>query len=548
MGKEHDAKLQVWKREVQKNESACMLLQEVISKLPPLAEDDMELNRTVDMNEESLQHYKFYNKDIFSYCLSVIVPIKEQLNECQTTDDVLKAALDVLKGQEIPYYNLLPDEATCLRLQKRWAVLVSRVITTYLKEFRYLNNHALWHIPHKYSTEMAQKSEICSLDLEFVNANISGEMAQLMISNQDRYVPSFINNTRNKEIISPVAMHGDQLFEERARNVQWTYRVGENKFDKLEGFSTEFADWHAKVTLYKIEFDRFVKSSSAGELGTTRSSVNRTGKTTAAQGIDKKYNEYKEFNDREVEAHICAAFMEMSDMVTMESLPSYDLPDDTVPRDAKSQWLLLICEQLVKTHLFGSGEITDFVQKADDLQRALGGPFHCRQDDCHKIYNQHSQRIKHEIDVHGTKFNECTAADLDEFGYYNCAAGCGYVFSTKTAQNRHLRDKYGDFEQLDNEVQDDNCILPKSDYKFNYHQSKLMFGLLLRDFNDTIREGDGEHLFVLYKLALLLYHSEKHTKYAYFVLLHLLKIVAILPEFDAHRWKWNRFYNKYGGK
>ena len=33
-----------------------------------------------------------------------------------------------------------------------------------------------------------------------------------------------------------------------------------------------------------------------------------------------------------------------------------------------------------------------------------------------------------------------------------------------------------------------------------------------------------------------------------FVLLHLLKIVAILPEFDAHRLKWNRFYNKYGGR
>ncbi len=51
--------------------------------------------------------------------------------------------------------------------------------------------------------------------------------------------------------------------------------------------------------------------------------MNRTGKTTAAQGIDKKYNEYKEFNDREVEAHICAAFMEMSDMVTMECEYTY---------------------------------------------------------------------------------------------------------------------------------------------------------------------------------------------------------------------------------
>ena len=38
--------------------------------------------------------------------------------------------------------------------------------------------------------------------------------------------------------------------------------------------------------------------------------MNRTGKTTASKGIDKTYNEYKEFHEREVEAHICAAFMQ----------------------------------------------------------------------------------------------------------------------------------------------------------------------------------------------------------------------------------------------
>lgn len=68
----------------------------------------------------------------------------------------------------------------------------------------------------------------------------------------------------------------------------------------------------------QIEFSRFVRHSSGGEVGTTRSSMNRTGKTTAAKGVEKKYNEYKEFHDREVEAHICAAFMEMSGMAIME--------------------------------------------------------------------------------------------------------------------------------------------------------------------------------------------------------------------------------------
>ena len=104
---------------------------------------------------------------------------------------------------------------------------------------------------------------------------------------------------------------------------------------------------------------------------------------------------------------------------------------------------------------------------------------------------------------------------------------------------RHLQDNHSNYTAVEtSDVQEEECGSPKPDFKFNYHQNKLAFGLLLLDFNDAVREGDGEHLF---------YHSESHTKYAYIVLLHMVKVVAILPEFEAHRLKWNRFYNKYRG-
>ena len=48
--------------------------------------------------------------------------------------------------------------------------------------------------------------------------------------------------------------------------------------------------------------------------------MNRTTKTNAAKGIKTHYNEYKEFHKCEVEAHICASFMEMSGMSTMEGV------------------------------------------------------------------------------------------------------------------------------------------------------------------------------------------------------------------------------------
>ena len=69
-----------------------------------------------------------------------------------------------------------------------------------------------------------------------------------------------------------------------------------------------------------MESSLFVKSSSAAEVGASRASMNRTGKATAAKGVHDNYNEYKEYHDREVEAHICASFMLMFGMKKLDGL------------------------------------------------------------------------------------------------------------------------------------------------------------------------------------------------------------------------------------
>lgn len=67
-------------------------------------------------------------------------------------------------------------------------------------------------------------------------------------------------------------------------------------------------------------------------------------------------------------------------------------------------------------------------------------------------------------------------------------------------------------------------------------------------FEDAVKEGDGQRIYELYKLFLLIYKSHKHTKYAYVTLHYLVRISAILPEFEADRPKWNRVVNLHGGK
>ena len=76
-------------------------------------------------------------------------------------------------------------------------------------------------------------------------------MAPILKSNQEKYVP-VASVDDQKKVLLRVAQHEDQLYEERGRNVQWTFGDGGNVYDRLEGLRTEFAVWNAKVTLYKV--------------------------------------------------------------------------------------------------------------------------------------------------------------------------------------------------------------------------------------------------------------------------------------------------------
>ena len=72
------------------------------------------------------------------------------------------------------------------------------------------------------------------------------------MSVQERYVPQLTQGD-SKMILQPIFLDGDQLTEERARNVQWVFQDGDDQFDRLEGLDPTHASWHAKVNLYKVK-------------------------------------------------------------------------------------------------------------------------------------------------------------------------------------------------------------------------------------------------------------------------------------------------------
>jgi hypothetical protein len=79
------------------------------------------------------------------------------------------------------------------------------------------------------------------------DTNKSPEMAGMLKLLQDRYVPNCDGN-----ILETVTLDGDQLTEERARNVQYTFHFGTTPAERLEGLDPTFADWHMKRYLYEV--------------------------------------------------------------------------------------------------------------------------------------------------------------------------------------------------------------------------------------------------------------------------------------------------------
>lgn len=77
-------------------------------------------------------------------------------------------------------------------------------------------------------------------------------MAQLMMKNQQHYVPLTDGEWNQAEILEPIFFDGDALTEERARNAQWMFKDGDSRIDRLEGLDPVHTDWHAKVKLYEV--------------------------------------------------------------------------------------------------------------------------------------------------------------------------------------------------------------------------------------------------------------------------------------------------------
>ena len=97
-----------------------------------------------------------------------------------------------------------------------------------------------------------------------------------------------------------------------------------------------------------------------------------------------------------------------------------------------------------------------------------------------------------------------------------------------------------------NSPQDDEASTGATAY--DYACEALSLGLLLMEFRDGIREGDGERVLRVWKYLFLIFKATGHHNYALEAFTLLEQYHFLLPPFLAEQLKWLRFINTHGKK
>ena len=84
-------------------------------------------------------------------------------------------------------------------------------------------------------------------------------------------------------------------------------------------------------------------------------------------------------------------------------------------------------------------------------------------------------------------------------------------------------------------------------YIFNYSHNILKTGLVLRDFQDAIKEGDGGRIEYIWKFLMLLFKVCGKTTYALAAIRLHAQLNSLLTPQEAHSLRWNRTINLKGG-
>ena len=240
------------------------------------------------------------------------------------------------------------------------------------------------------------------------------------------------------------------------------------------------------------------KGNSVGDWGTYASNAIISGKGNALGDVfGDNYDKIREFFQTETDAFIIAASLSYFGMDKVTDQPTKNhIPDDLRNASvvAKREWfhkqVCSMLEMYVMDSMITLEEHSHMVEE-----------FKCRDPECQRTYKYEKCRVRHEQKCHSL---------------------------------------FAEDDQTTSE-KDQKTTSESEDRIFNYGCLHLSLGLLLRDAEDSVKEGDGDRLLRVWKFLTFVYRLEGANKYALAGLRIQASVLGLLTPKDAHRFKRNRF-------
>lgn len=263
-----------------------------------------------------------------------------------------------------------------------------------------------------------------------------------------------------------------------------------------------------------------------GDWGTFASNAVVSGNTNALRDVLDHYNKVKEFFNIETDAFVIAATLKYFGMSSVEDTPSKNcLPFNIHNYNSrrKREWLSKHVDNMIEQY------VMDSVNPVSDLQRGQANQnqvnpqrqtFPCSFAGCSTIFIYKKCLENHERKVHG-----------------KVAAEQATAIPVSTTPSSIIDDIFTD--EITEKKDEDKT--KKEDNVFIYGCVHISLGLLLRDADDAVKEGDGERLVRLWRFLTLLFRMQGNNKYALAGLRLTASVKGLLTPKQAHRLTWNRF-------
>lgn len=289
----------------------------------------------------------------------------------------------------------------------------------------------------------------------------------------------------------------------------------------------DFFDQFENILVYslicQVAFKNFYNTKSAGDKCTLYSDRNLINRRNVRENVDAAVNPCRKFFELEIKARLIASAVHELGMNNLSDSPTGEFWQPNLPEASdieKKEYLHKVASRVVDSYvirrknvesIFNSLLAAEEDEASNRRNQTDDGRFICNFPGCGKTFKVNGKRLRDHESTHSPP-----------------------ISTSDSQQSLFSREGVS------------AVPVPEKDDMFNYQSSLQEYGMLILNFFDAIREGDGKRIFRCWKFQLpYLRNDGGSTKYALEALGMMFQIYGLLSPKHSHELIWNRTGEQY---